>query len=248
MSPLLTVENLHKRFGRCDALCGVSFELAPDSVTVLLGTNGAGKSTLLRCVLGLLKPGEGWVRVFGLDPVREGRAVRGRVGYVPDQADAYPWMTTRELFRFLRVQIPGWSDERALRLSERLEAPLDRPFAAMSRGEAAKGMLAAALAPAPPLVLLDEPFSRLAPPVREEVLSVFLEEAPADGGAALVATHDLEVAARIADRVLVLDQGRLAADVEIEALLSSLEGASGLPAALRRLYPAPETETEEVTR
>jgi ABC-type glutathione transport system ATPase component len=121
-----------------------------------------------------------------------------------------------------------------------LRAPLDVRFASQSRGEAAKGMLAAALAPAPRLVVLDEPFARLAPPVREDVLRVFLEEVPIEGGAALVATHDLDVAARVADRVLVLDAGRVVADVDVADLVASLEGRSGLPAALRNLYPDPE--------
>lgn len=242
MTPILKVENLHKRFARRAALSGVSFELAADSVTVLLGTNGAGKSTLLRCIQGLLEPDAGRVIVVGQDPLRAPHQVRSRLGYVPDQSDAYPWMTLRDLFRFLCRQYPSWSDVRALRLAARLEAPLEQPFASMSRGQAAKSMLAAALAHRPPLVLLDEAFSRLAPPVLEQVLSIFLEEAPLEGGAALVATHDLDVAARVADRVLVLDRGTLTADVEVEALLEAADGALSLPAALRALYPAPEAQ------
>jgi len=237
MNALLSIKSLCKRFGRREALRGVSFELAPDTITVLLGSNGAGKSTLLRCVLGLLAPDSGSAHVLGRSPLREQRAVLASIGYVPDQADVYPWMTLRELFRFLRPQFPTWSDERARRLAERLEAPLEQPFASMSRGEAAKAMLAAALAHDPSLLLLDEAFSRLAPPVLEQVLATFVEEAPADGGAALIATHDLNVAARVADRVLVIDQGRLTADVEIETLLDAAEGARSLPAALRDMYP-----------
>jgi ABC-2 type transport system ATP-binding protein len=244
MTPILNVENLHKRFARRIALGGVSFELAADSVTVLLGTNGAGKSTLLRCIQGLLEPDAGRVTVLGLDPLRAPSQVRSRLGYVPDQPDAYPWMTLRDLFRFLRGQYPSWSDERAKHLAARLEAPLTQTFASMSRGEAAKSMLAAALAHHPPLVLLDEAFSRLAPPVHEQVLSIFLEEAPADGGAALIATHDLNVAARVADRVLLLDQGRLTADVEVDALLEAADGSQSLSAALRALYPEPEGQEQ----
>ena len=239
MNALLSVHDLHKRFGHREALRGVSFELAPDTITVLLGTNGAGKSTLLRCILGLLAPNSGNVRVLGRDPVREQRTVLASIGYVHDQAEVYPWMTLSELFRFLRAQFPTWSDERAQRHAARLEAPLGQPFASMSRGEAAKGMLAAALAHGPALVLLDEAFTRLAPPVLEQVLSTFVEEVPAAGGAALIATHDLNVAARVADRVLVLDQGRFTADVEVEALLAAAEGERSLPAALRALYPEP---------
>lgn len=237
MSPLVRVEDLALSFSDRPALAGVSFALHANSTTALLGANGCGKSTLLRCILGLQAPGRGSVRVMGLDPVRAARSVRGLVGYVPDTPDAYPWMTARELFRLLAVQVPGWSQVRAGELAERLRAPLDTRFESMSRGESAKGMLIAALAPAPPLALFDEPFARLAAPAREEVLRVLLEETPSEGGAALIATHDLELAARVADRVLVLDAGRLVADVEAQELQASRAGRSGLPAALRSLYP-----------
>ena len=226
-----SVRGVSVRFGAREALPGVSFDLAPDTVTVLLGDNGAGKSTLLRCVLGLRRPDGGEVRVLGIDPVREARSARQACGYVPDQADACGWMTARDLFRFLRGQYPEWNAERARDLIERLRAPFDTRFDAMSRGESAKVMLAAALVPSPALLVLDEPFARLAPPVREDVLRTFLEEAPAAGGAALVATHDLDLAARAADRVLVLDGGRIVSDCgPAELAARGLDG-------LRALYP-----------
>lgn len=237
MNALLEIDRLTLERGGARLLDGVGFALAPDTVTVLLGTNGAGKSTLLRCALGLLRPDAGTVRVIGRDPLRANAAWRGEVGYVPDQADAYPWMSARDLFRFLGAQTPRWSQERAMELLQRLDAPFERTFAAMSRGEAAKVMLAAALTPRPRLLVLDEPFERLAPPVRDEVLRVFLAEAPVEGGAVLLATHDLDVAARAADRVIVLDRGHIAADVDVETLLEAPAGRGALPRLLRDLYP-----------
>ena len=242
MLSILSVKGVSKRFGHSEVLCGLDFELPPDSITVLLGSNGAGKTTLLRSILGLVAPDRGTIGVLGLDPVREATAVRRAVGYVPDQSDAYGWMTARDLFRFLRGQYPSWSEERAERLLECLHAPDRKRFDAMSRGEAAKVMLVAALAPAPALLVLDEPFARLAPPTREEVLKVFVEEAPFPGGAALVATHDLDVAARIGDRVLILEQGRLNGEHELEGLVAASAGARSLPQCLRALYA---TDTQE---
>lgn len=237
MNALLEIDGLTLSRGGKRVLGGVDLALAPDTLTVLLGGNGAGKSTLLRCALGLQRPDAGRVRVLGVDPLRAGGAWRGAVGYVPDQADAYPWMTARDLFRFLGAQTPGWSQQRACELLERLGAPLERTFAALSRGEAAKAMLAAALAPRPRLLVLDECFERLAPPAREEVLRVVLAEAPSAGGAVLLATHDLDVAARAADRVVVLDGGRVAADVDVATLLEAPAGRVALPRLLRDLYP-----------
>ena len=237
MNSVIRVEGLTKRFGRRAVLEGVSFDVPADGVTVVLGGNGAGKTTLVRCHMGLCGVDAGRIEVCGLDPARSGRRVRELVGYVPDEADAYPWMNARDLFRFLGAQYPTWDEERAYRLLERLRAPCDTTFAAMSHGEAAKVMLAAALTPSPPLVLLDEPFARLAPPVREDVLGVFVEEAPIAGGAALVATHDLDVAARIADRVLVLDEGRVVVDADVEALVAARAGGASVRESLRELYP-----------
>jgi ABC-2 type transport system ATP-binding protein len=236
MKNTVRVAGLSKRFGRRLVLDEVSFEVPADGVTVVLGGNGAGKSTLVRCLMGLSDTDEGRIEVCGLDPARSGRGVRELVGYVPDEADVYPWMNARDLFRFLGAQYPTWDEDRAHGLLERLRAPVDTSFSAMSRGEASKVMLAAALAPSPPLVLLDEAFARLAPPVREEVLAVFVEEAPIAGGAALVATHDLDVAARIADRVLVLDEGRVMVDTDVDALVAARADSASLRESLRDLY------------
>ena len=157
-------------------------------------------------------------------------------------------MTARDLFYFLRDQYPGWSDEREQDLADRLHIPLDSRFDALSRGEAAKVMLAAALAPAPPWLVLDEPFARLAPPVCDDVLKVFLEEAPCPGGSVLVATHDLELAARIADRVLVMEQGRLIADRTIEDLCDATSTPASLPDRLRELYRSGRRRDRSVQR
>jgi ABC-2 type transport system ATP-binding protein len=242
MKNVLQVRGLTKAFAGRKVLENVSFELQRNSVSVLLGSNGTGKSTLLRCLVGLLKPDAGDVRILRRDPLRHSRTVHELVGYVPDEADACPWMTAPELFEFLRVQYRRWSVKKVRDLSERLSLPATARIGSMSRGEAAKTMLVAALAAQPRLLLLDEPFARLAPPVREEVLGVFLEEAPLTGGAVLLATHDLEVAGRAADRVLLLDGGRIAQDVEVEALLARRSEEPRLTAQLRELYPQVEAE------
>lgn len=236
MNPLLEITDLTKSFRRKRVLEGVSLALRPDESVVLLGSNGAGKSTLLRCLLGLERPDSGSVSVLGRDPQRHGDAVRERVGYVPDHPDVYDWMTADELFRFLAPAYPTWSVERAERFAEALRYPRTTPFKAMSRGEASKVVLAAALVPAPPLVVLDESFARLAPDTRDEVLEFFVREAPLDGGAALVATHDLDVAARLADRVFLLEDTHL---TEVDDLHET--GGVSVPARLRALYDSPNS-------
>jgi ABC-2 type transport system ATP-binding protein len=200
----LSTQGLTKRFGRNAVLTGVDFEAREGSVTVLLGRNGAGKSTLMKLALGVLKADEGTLSVCGLDPVTRPRDVRRIVGYVPDKPDVYNWMTPRDLYRFLKPQYPGWSDENAQRYVEELDVPMKRRFKALSRGEGMKAMLVAALAIRPKL-LLDEPFAGLDAIVREEVLRGVIEAL--SGITVLCTTHDLDVASRIADHVAVLDRG-----------------------------------------
>ena len=235
MSTILEATSLTQRFGRKVVLDDVSLALDPGTVTVLLGPNGAGKSTFLRLALGLLKPKRGDVRVLERNP-RRGKYVRQHVGYVPDRPDCYPWMTGSELFRFLSPQYPTWDERRATVLSERLRVPLGTRFKDMSRGEGMKCMFVAAVAHHPELLLLDEPFGGLDPLVREEVLRAFLELVAEEETTALVATHDLDVAARVADRIALLAHGRIEIFGTVEEVLGTDGEATDVPAGLRELF------------
>jgi ABC-2 type transport system ATP-binding protein len=201
---------------------------------VLLGSNGAGKSTLLRLLLGLLRPSRGSVRVFGQDPLRAHRAVLQRVGYVPDVPDAYPWMTARDLFAFLRPHYPRWNDALVVDLCTRLAVPSRTKVSAMSRGQGMKLMLVAALAPEPELLLLDEPFAGLDPLVREEVLQGVVESLRDGERTVLCATHELDLAARIADRVAVLQGGGIVRHGTLAEVLGEDEPAQA-PSGLHRV-------------
>jgi ABC-2 type transport system ATP-binding protein len=248
MTPVLSIQALEIRLGGLGrfrsrtVLHDVSLELSCGSITTLLGPNGAGKSTLLRAALGVLKPARGGVRVLGGDPCR-GR-VRRSIGYVPDRPDAYDWMTARDLFRFVGPQHPGWDDAHARGLAERLGVPLERRFAELSRGQGMKAMLVAALAHRPPLVLLDEPFGGLDPVARDELLGALLGEVELEECAVLVATHDLDVAARMSDRVALLRDGRIAALGTLDEVCERDAGGETPVRALRGLFTASETSSE----
>jgi ABC-2 type transport system ATP-binding protein len=125
----------------------------------------------------------------------------------------------RDLFRFLRPQYPTWDRAHADELVARLRVPEQTPFKSMSRGEGMKAMLAAALAPRPPLLLLDEPFAGLDPLVREEVLRGVIGELRGGRRTVLVATHDLDVVARVADRVAILASGRISAHGSLDEII-----------------------------
>jgi len=234
MKHFLRAAGVRKRFGRKVALDGISLEIDEPGITVVLGPNGAGKSTLFACLLGTLRPCEGSLEILGLDPVRDQRRSTQRVGFVPDTPDAPDWMTPAELFRFLAPHYERWNDGVAQRMARDLGLPLDRPMKTLSRGEAAKAMLVAAFAPEPELVLLDEPFSGLDPVVRHELLRGFLAEFEGKERVALVATHDLDVAARLADRIVVVAGGRVALHGTVEEVLGEYSPAR-IPEKLYRV-------------
>jgi ABC-2 type transport system ATP-binding protein len=248
-APSLVARGLKKRFGKRIVLAGVDLEVAPGLVTALLGENGQGKTTLMKLALGVLAADGGTIRVAGFDPLKQPRPLREQVGFVPAQPDAYGWMTVRDLFRFLAPQYPTWDRAYADALVQQLRIPEKTSFKAMSRGEGMKAMLAAALAPRPPLLLLDEPFAGLDPLVREEVLRGVIGELRGGERTVLLATHDLDVVARVADRVAILADGRIRAHGTLEEVLggaSTGEDAAGsAPAKLRDALESARRETRE---
>jgi ABC-2 type transport system ATP-binding protein len=240
MNPLVTVRGLSKRYGRQHVLDALGLELHADQICVLLGSNGVGKSTLLRSLIGLEDVRADTLEVLGVDPRRKPDALRRLVGWVPDHSDVPAWMTPAECARFQQHCYDGWDSSRLAQLFDRLDVPTKRAFAKLSRGEAAKAMLALALASRPKLLILDEPLARLDPRTKDEVLACLLAEVPIDGGACLLATHDLDVAVRAADRVLVLANGRVECAVDVANFDPTQTTPGGLRARLVRLYdPTP---------
>ena len=218
---VLCAHGIRKRFRRNLVLDGFDLTLVRGRVTVLLGRNGSGKSTFMKLCLGLLKADEGTLTVCGHNPLRRAKLVRQAVGYVPDKPDCYEWMTAAELYRFLAPQYPTWNRDEVARLVETLEIPTGTPFKAMSRGEGMKAMLVAALAPQPELLLLDEPFAGLDAVVREEVLRGVIGALREGEQTVLCTTHDLDVAARIADNAAMLSAGKVVAHGPLAEVLGS---------------------------
>jgi ABC-2 type transport system ATP-binding protein len=226
------------RFRRKTVLDRLDWDVEPGTVTVLLGENGAGKSTLFRCALGVLEPTAGDLEVAGASPRRDPTRVRRAVGYVPDKPDAYPWMTVLDLFRFLAPHHPRWSNDRARGLAASLSVPLDVRFKDLSRGQGMKAMLAAALAPDPEVLLLDEPFAGLDPMVRDDVLKGVLGELREGRRTVICATHELDAAARIADRVAILAKGRIVREGTLAEVLGADDEPRSAPARLHDVLAA----------
>lgn len=184
---------------------------------MLVGPNGAGKTTTLRILLDLVRPSSGEVRVFGLDPAREGARIRAGIGYVPEVQDfGHGWMRVRTLLEYHAGYFPTWDSAYAARLLRTLEVDTTSRFGKLSKGQARRVQLVMALAHRPPLLLLDEPTDGLDPVVRETVLSLLAEHLADSSPTLLLSTHHVHEAEGLADHVGVLREGRLVAQTARE--------------------------------
>jgi ABC-2 type transport system ATP-binding protein len=220
---------LSKRYGATLAVDGVSFEVGQHEVLGLLGPNGSGKTTILRVLTGYLRPSEGSAEAGGFDLVREGRAARGRVGYVPEDTPLYRHMRVSEFLVFMG-RLRGLSGERLHNrlafVRERLA--LDDVFSIiigrLSRGYRQRVAIAQAILHEPQLLVLDEPTNGLDP--RQIIELRGLMRGLAAHCSVIVTSHILSEIERVADRVAILLNGRLLAVVgmaEIAAAGSDLE-------------------------
>ena len=108
---VIEIKNLHRRFGKLDAVNGLNLRVRPGRCFGFLGRNGAGKTTTIKCLLNLLRPTAGSVSMFGLDPQRDEVAVKSRIAYVPDAVAFYPWMSVRETLYYLASFRKHWNRE-----------------------------------------------------------------------------------------------------------------------------------------
>ncbi len=183
--------------------------LKPGTVLALVGPNGAGKTTTLNCIAGLLVPDDGGVEVFG-SPAHPARTeYRRDVGYVGEENGFFQRWTAGRNLEYLASLIPGWSSDRARKLSHRIGLPMDKPVSKLSRGNKTKLALVAGMSHRPRLLLLDEPTSGLDPVVRAEVLDVLWETIEDGEHAVLYSTHVLSDINRLADELVFLRDGRV---------------------------------------
>ncbi len=240
---MIKVSNLHKSFGKVKAVRGISFEVRDGEITGLLGPNGAGKTTTLRMLYSLLPPDEGEIRIDGLDPTKDAMAIKRTLGVVPDSRGLYTRMSARENIAYYG-KLHGMSAEdihtRVEELVETLDMAdfIERRTEGFSQGQRVKVAIARAMVHKPQTVLLDEPSNGLdvmsTRALRRYILS--LKEA---GHSVILSTHIMQEVAALCDRIIIIADGRIAADGSAHELLEK-SGCDSLEDAFVRLIGSEE--------
>ena len=208
--PVVEVVDLVKRYGATVALDGLSASLRAGEVTAVLGPNGAGKTTTVEICEGFRRPDSGGVRVLGLDPAREGRVLRPRVGVMLQSGGVYPGVRAGEVLRHFASLHAHPLDVADLVERLGLAGAARTPFRRLSGGQQQRVSLALAVIGRPELVFLDEPTAGLDPQARRATWEL-VGDLRRDGVSVVLTTHFMDEAERLADQVVVVDRGRVVA-------------------------------------
>lgn len=230
---VIETQDLTKHYGGFEAVRGLTMRVPRGSITGFLGQNGAGKSSTIRMLLGMMRPTRGGGRVLGHDIAdpRQSVEMRRRLAYVSEDKRLYDYMTVRQLVRFTRAFYPTWRTDVERRLLDEFRLPPDRPIRKLSKGMRTQTALLLALARGAELLVLDEPTEGLDPVVTEKVLELIVGAA-AEGATVFFSSHQIAEVEQVADRVLLIDAGRLMLDASLDAIAEDFR-------RVRAVYDAP---------
>lgn len=215
--PAIDIRDLVRRYGRTDAVNGLNLRVERGRCYGFFGRNGAGKTTTIKCLLNLLRPTSGDVRVFGMDPRRHEVEVKASLAYVPDQVAFYPWMSVRQALDYFASFRARWNDgtERALLDQFRLDPR--QKTSHLSKGQRTQLALIAAICPEPELLVLDEPTSGLDPIVRREFIETVIgayQDADPGRRTVFVSTHLISEFEGLIDEFTIIDGGKAVLTLE----------------------------------
>ncbi|MEN3340205.1 MAG: type transport system ATP-binding protein, partial [Acidobacteriota bacterium] len=197
--------------GRTDAVAGLNLVVQPGRCYGFFGRNGAGKTTTIKCLLNLLRPTSGSVRLFGMDPARHEVAVKSRLAYVPDNVAFYPWMSVRDTLDYFASFRARWNDQTERALLDRFRLDERQKTSHLSKGQRTQLALVAAICPEPELLVLDEPTSGLDPIVRREFIQTVIgayQEGDPGRRTIFVSTHLISEFEGLIDQFTIIDGGR----------------------------------------
>jgi ABC-2 type transport system ATP-binding protein len=210
-TPVIEIKNLSRRYGHLEAVNGLNITVKPGRCYGFFGRNGAGKTTTIKCLLNLLQPTSGTVRVFGMDPQKDEVAVKSRLSYVPDSVAFYPWMSVDETLRFIAAFRKRWNRDIEADLLKRFQLDPKQKTSHLSKGQRTQLALIGAVCPEPELLVLDEPTSGLDPIVRREFIQTVIGAYHAgdpENRTVFVSTHLIAEFEGLIDEFTIVEKGR----------------------------------------
>ncbi len=237
------LQGLRLNYGTQQVLDSLDWQLLPGQVVGLLGRNGVGKTTLLESLLGLRDLQGGEVRLFDQPLAQLDDALRGRIGFVPQRAELFDWLTPRQLLAYFRSFYPKWNEAKAEGLLSRWDIARDTPIAKLSGGEQQRLSIVRALAPEPDLLVLDEPVSSLDPVGRRDFLRELVEQVLDRGTTVVFSTHILSDLERVAFNVAFMARGRIALQAPLDELLERTRRITGPASAVQAYLSAGRMKT-----
>jgi len=229
VEPILRTRDIHKAYGETEVLRGVSIDVAPGEVVVIIGPSGTGKSTLLRCINQLTKPDKGRVWLEGVeltDPATDINKARENIGMVFQDFNLFSHLTARQNVMLALTKVKKMPQAEALSLAEMelekvgLADKGDLYPAELSGGQKQRVAIARALAMGPKVMLFDEPTSALDPELIGEVLEV-MQDLAREGMTMLVVSHEMGFAREVSDRIIFLENGVVSEEGPPEQLFLS---------------------------
>ena len=208
---VINIRGLVRRYGRTDAVNGLNLRVQPGRCYGFFGRNGAGKTTTIKCLLNLLRPTAGEVKVFGLDPARDEVAVKARLAYVPDSVAFYPWMTVRSALDYFASFRARWNRDTERALLDQFRLDPRQKTTHLSKGQRTQLALITAVCPEPELLVLDEPTSGLDPIVRREFIQTIIgayQDGDPGRRTVFVSTHLISEFEGLIDDFTIIEQGR----------------------------------------
>src|SRR3954471_3803183 len=217
--PAIQIDNLTYAYGRAEAVRNLNLTVRPGRCYGLFGRNGAGKTTTMKCLLNLLRPQSGQVRIFGMDPAKREVEVKRRIAYVPDQVAFYPWMTIRETLDYLASFRSNWNRKTEQELLGRFRLDAEKHTGGLSKGQRTQVALIAAVCPETDLLVLDEPTSGLDPIVRREFIETVIgayQDTDPGRRTVFVSTHLISEFEGLIDEFTIIERGKAVLTLEAD--------------------------------
>jgi len=221
MNPVVEITNLHRSFKDNHVLTGTDITIEQGTITGLLGVNGAGKTTLLNCAVGLLKPQSGSSRLYGEESWNASVETRQNLGFVPQTFDAYEWMTVSQIVSYTGAFYENWNTRFVDELMQRFNLDPADKISRMSVGMKQRVSIVMSMGHSPELLILDEPVAALDPAGRRAFVELLLDLHMNEGKTIVFSTHITSDIERVAARVALLQDGKVAIHSDLEDLKQS---------------------------